>query len=61
MAGFGTSYLSLSSHPAATNASHALAVTSLALGGTALAATIAAYLTTHVPNDLETDTTDTTG
>lgn len=55
MAGFGTIYLSLASHPGPTDAGHALAITSRALGATALAATIAAYLTTHVRNDLEAD------
>lgn len=47
VAAFGTLYLGLSSQPGPAHATHAFAVTTLALAGAALIATISAYLTTH--------------
>jgi hypothetical protein len=48
VAGFGSIYLALASHPGPVLASHAFAVTSLALGGTAVLAAAAAYLATRL-------------
>lgn len=50
VAGFGSVYLTLFSAAGPAQASHAFALTSLALGGTALLAAVAAYLATHVRN-----------
>jgi MFS family permease len=48
VAGFGSIYLALASHPGPVLASRAFAVTSLVLGGTAVLAAAAAYLATRL-------------
>lgn len=47
VAAFGTLYLGLSSQPGPAHATHAFAIITLALAGTALIAALGAYLTTH--------------
>ena len=47
VAGFGSLYLGLTPEAGAETASHGFAITSLALGATALVAAAAAYLATH--------------
>jgi hypothetical protein len=47
VAAFGTVYLGLEPRAGAVNATHAFAITTLALAGTALIAAASAYLATH--------------
>ncbi len=51
VAGFGSLYLTLAGHAGHTQAGHAFALTSLALGATAVLAAAAAFLTTRVHVD----------
>lgn len=51
VAAFGSLYIALAASPSPSGASHAFAITTVALGMTALTAAIAAYLATHVERD----------
>lgn len=53
VAGFGSLYLTLATRPGNAHASHAFALTALALGGVALLASTTAYLATHTGGNVD--------